>query len=92
MAKLIQGVVASNKGDKTIIVSVTTKHTHPIYKKQYTRSRRFAAHDESNQANVGDKVTIREVRPISATKRFKLEKIVERARLEHVEPTETEAA
>lgn len=96
MAKTMTGIVASNKGDKTIIVLVSTRKTHPIYKKQYTMGKRFAAHDEKNEASEGDKVIIEETRPISATKRFKLHKILERAGITHTEPEveveKTEAA
>lgn len=79
MKRIIRGRVFSNKGDKTIVVRVVMRQTHPVYKKQYTRHRKFMAHDESNEARVGDLVTIRESRPISARKRFVLNKIVERA-------------
>ena len=85
MAKILTGVVVSKKTDKTIIVLVETRKTHPIYKKQYTISQRIAAHDETNQAKSGDKVTIVETRPISATKRFKLEKIVAKAGIAHID-------
>jgi small subunit ribosomal protein S17 len=85
MAKSLTGVVASDKGNKTIVVTVQTRKTHPLYKKQYTVSKRFMAHDEKNEAQAGDKVLIAETRPISAQKRFRLEKIVERAGVEHVE-------
>lgn len=85
MAKSFTGVVASDKGNKTIVVTVQNRKTHPLYKKQYTVSKRFMAHDEKNEAQVGDKVLIEETRPISANKHFKLVKIVERAGVEHVE-------
>lgn len=85
MAKTLTGVVASSKGDKTIVVTVTTRKTHPIYKKQYTFSKKFMAHDEANDAAEGDKVTIAETRPISARKRFILVKVLERAPIRHVE-------
>lgn len=78
MAKILYGTVTSDKADKTIVISVRERRTHPIYKKQYTVNTKFTAHDEKNSAQVGDKVTIAETRPLSATKRFKLEKIVER--------------
>lgn len=87
MAKTLMGVVSSDKGDKTIVVTVQTRKTHPIYKKQYTFGRKFMAHDENNQARQGDKVLITETRPLSARKRFVLEQIVERAGVEHVEET-----
>lgn len=87
MAKTLTGVVSSDKGDKTIVVTVQTRKTHPIYKKQYTFSKKFMAHDEKNEARAGDKVVIAETRPLSARKRFVLEKIVERGGVTHVEAT-----
>lgn len=81
MAKTITGTVSSNKTDKTIVVTVRTKKTHPLYRKQYVASRKFMAHDEKNEAEVGDRVTIVETRPISAKKRFRLDKVVERPKL-----------
>ncbi len=78
MAKTLTGTVSSNKPDKSIIVTVTTKKTHPIYKKQYINNKKFMAHDEKNEAQVGDKVIIEETRPLSARKRFVLKAIVER--------------
>lgn len=85
MAKSLVGIVSSNKGDKTIIVTVATRKTHPIYKKQYSFSKKFMAHDEANQAEVGDKVSITETRPLSARKRHVLDKILERAAIRHEE-------
>lgn len=81
MAKTLTGVVTSAKPDKTIVITVRTRKTHPIYKKQYTQSAKFMAHDEKNEAKEGDKVIIVETRPLSARKRFILEKILERAAL-----------
>ena len=78
MARMITGTVSSDKGDKTIVITVRTRKTHPLYKKQYTINTKFMAHDEKNDAKVGDKVIITETRPISARKRFALSKIVER--------------
>lgn len=78
MARTIVGLVSSDKADKTIVVTVQTRKTHPLYKKQYTVSTRFMAHDEKNEAHVGDKVSITETRPLSARKRFALAKILER--------------
>ena len=80
MARTLTGVVTSVKADKTITVTVTSRETHPIYKKQYTVSRKYAAHDETNQAGAGDTVVISESRPISKTKTWVLDKIVEKAR------------
>jgi len=79
MARNLTGVVPSDKGDKTIVITVATRKTHPIYKKQYTINTRFMAHDEKNEAKVGDTVIITETRPLSARKRFQLSKIVEKA-------------
>ena len=67
MAKSLTGIVTSDVRDKTITVTVTSRQTHPLYGKQYTVSRKYTAHDEKNEAKKGDKVTIREVRPISKT-------------------------
>lgn len=78
MAKTIVGTVSSAKSDKTIVVTVQTRRTHPLYRKQYTVSRKFMAHDEKNEAEVGDKVSIVETRPLSARKRHTLEKIIEK--------------
>lgn len=78
MAKRLIGVVTSDKADKCIVVKVVTHKTHPIYKKQYISSKKFMAHDETNEAKTGDKVSIVETKPLSARKRFLLEKIIER--------------
>lgn len=86
MSRTLIGKVASDKADKTIVVVVTTRKTHPLYKKQYTVSNRVMSHDEKNEAHVGDKVAIVETRPLSARKRFTLSKVIERAGIEHVEP------
>jgi len=80
MAKTLTGIVTSDVADKTITVTVTSRETHPIYGKQYTVSRKYAAHDESNEAKKGDKVTISETRPVSKRKSFKLVSIDEKSR------------
>ncbi len=79
MARSIIGTVVSDKADKTIVLSVTERKTHPIYKKQYSRTVKYISHDEKNEAKIGDVVEVKEVRPISARKRLTLVKIVERA-------------
>lgn len=89
MAKNFQGVVTSDKGDKTIVVLVETRKTHPLYKKQYTVSKKFMAHDEKNEAKPGDKVIIAETRPISKRKKFILTKIVTKATLTNEDLTVT---
>ena len=85
MAKTLTGIVTSDVRDKTITVTVTSRETHPIYGKQYTVSRKFMAHDEKNEAQIGDKVVISETRPLSARKRFILDKVVEKAAIRHEE-------
>jgi small subunit ribosomal protein S17 len=79
MGRSITGIVTSDKSDKTIVITVVTRKTHKLYKKQYSVRSKFMAHDEKNDAKVGDKVVIVETRPISARKRFNLDKVVERA-------------
>lgn len=79
MAKTLFGIVTSAKADKTITVTVTSRETHPIYGKQYTVTRKYIAHDETNDANEGDTVHIVETRPISKRKSFKLDRIEKRA-------------
>ena len=87
MARTLTGLVSSDKGDKTIVVAIRTRKTHPIYKKQYTVTTKFMAHDEKNEAHEGDKVVIAESKPISARKRFTLVEIVEKAHVKVVEAT-----
>lgn len=79
MAKFLTGIVTSDVRDKTITVTVTSRQTHPLYGKQYTVSAKYQAHDENGEAKKGDKVTIREVRPISKTKSFTLDHIDEKS-------------
>lgn len=79
MARTLIGVVSSDKRDKTITVMITSRETHPIYKKQYTITRKYTAHDEKNEAHTGDRVEIVETRPISKTKTYKLSRIIERS-------------
>lgn len=74
----INGVVTSDSRDKTITVTATRRVTHPIYGKSYPVSKKWTAHDEKNEAKLGDKVIISEVKPISKTKRFALDSIIER--------------
>ncbi|MDP4712026.1 MAG: 30S ribosomal protein S17 [Saprospiraceae bacterium] len=74
------GVVASNKMDKTISVLVERKLMHPIYGKFVKKSKKFFAHDENNDCNIGDLVKIEESRPLSKLKRWRLVEILERAK------------
>ncbi|MDD3718202.1 MAG: 30S ribosomal protein S17 [Actinomycetota bacterium] len=77
--KVRVGTVVSDKMDKTIVVNVETRMPHPLYGKIVRRSKRYTAHDEENQCNIGDVVRIMETRPISRTKRWRLVEIVEKA-------------
>ncbi len=79
MAKTLTGTVTSVAADKTIVITIQTRKTHPLYKKQYTVSTKYMAHDENNECKNGDRVVIVETRPLSARKRFTLQQIVERA-------------
>lgn len=75
----LQGVVVSNKMNKTIVVEVETHKKHPKYLKRVKYSNKYYAHDENNVANVGDTVTIMGCRPLSATKRFRLVSVDKKA-------------
>ncbi len=68
--RILQGVVVSDKQDKTVVVSVERQIMHPVYKKFVKRSKKFAAHDENNQFKIGDKVSIEEAKPYSKTKKW----------------------
>lgn len=74
------GIVVSDKMDKTIVVEVTRKVKHPLYKKYITRTKKFKAHDELNECGIGDKVEIIETRPISKDKCWRLANIIEKAK------------
>ena len=74
------GVVSSNKMDKTITVAVKWREKHPIYGKFVNKTKKYHAHDEKNECNIGDTVRIMETRPLSRTKRWRLVTITERAK------------
>ena len=74
------GVVSSNKMEKTITVAVKWKEKHPIYGKFVNKTKKFHAHDEKNECNIGDIVKIMETRPLSKLKRWRLVEIIERAK------------
>jgi len=78
--KVREGVVVSDKMDKTVVVAVEDRVKHPLYGKVLTKTSRLKAHDEANEAGVGDRVRIMETRPLSATKRWRLVEIVEKAK------------
>ncbi|GAA6238975.1 MAG: 30S ribosomal protein S17 [Spiroplasma phoeniceum] len=77
--KVLQGRVISDKAEKTITVLVETYKNHPLYKKRVKYSKKYLAHDEQNQAHIGDKVSIMETRPLSKTKHFRLIQVIEKA-------------
>ena len=79
MARTLTGVVSSDKRDKTITVEITSRETHPLYKKQYSKTRKYTAHDEKNAAHEGDIVMIAEGHPISKTKTWTLVKVIEKS-------------
>lgn len=95
MARSLTGVVSSAKGNKTITVSIHTRKSHPLYRKHYSVTTKFLAHDEANEAQEGDTVTIVESRPISARKHFTLKSVVRRAAIraedsvDAIDPTES---
>jgi small subunit ribosomal protein S17 len=70
--RILQGLIVSDKGDKTIVVKVERRITHPMYKKTVKSSKKYAAHDEQNKFKVGEMVKIIESRPISKTKKWQV--------------------
>jgi small subunit ribosomal protein S17 len=78
--KVRVGTVVSDKMDKTVVVAVERRYAHPLYGKQVTRTKKYHAHDENNECGVGDTVRIMETRPLSRLKRWRVEKLIERAR------------
>ena len=78
--KVREGMVVSDKMDKTIVVSIEDRVKHPLYGKVMTRTQRLKVHDEGNIAGLGDRVRVMETRPLSATKRWRLVEVVEKAR------------
>lgn len=78
--KVRMGTVVSDKMDKTVVVTVETLVTHPLYKKQMKKTTRLKAHDENNECGVGDKVRIMETRPLSKDKNWRIINIVEKAK------------
>ena len=78
--KVREGLVVSDKMDKTVVVAVEDRVKHPLYGKVIRRTNKLKAHDEANAASVGDRVRIMETRPLSATKRWRLVQILEKAK------------
>lgn len=78
--KVREGIVVSDKMDKTIVVAIMDKTTHPLYKKIINKTKKLKAHDENNECGIGDKVEIAETRHLSKDKCWRLTKIVEKAK------------
>lgn len=78
--RVIEGIVSSDKMNKTVVIETSTLVRHPKYGKYYKKFKKYKVHDEKEEANVGDRVLAIECRPISAQKRFRLHKIVERSK------------
>lgn len=78
--KVRQGIVVSNKMDKSITVKIVRRVRHPLYKKYFNKTKKYMAHDESNECSIGDTVRIVETRPMSARKRWRVDAIIERAK------------
>ena len=85
-ARILQGVVVSDKMDKTVVVNVARRKQHPLYRKVINRSKRFKAHDAANECSVGDLVRILETRPISKDKRWRVIEILQRGDVAEVSP------
>ncbi len=77
--KVLQGIVVSNKMQKTVVVRVNRRFIHPLYKKVIVRSKKYMAHDEHNECHIGDVVEIMETRPLSRHKRWRVVRIIRRA-------------
>lgn len=80
LRKVRQGIVVSSSNDKTIVIKIEERKQHPIYKKRMITSKKLHAHDEKNEAQVGDTVLVMETRPISKMKHWRLLKVVEKAK------------
>jgi small subunit ribosomal protein S17 len=70
------GTVVSNKMDKTIVIVIENRYSHPLYSKILKKTKRFMAHDEKNECKIGDRVIVQETRPLSAKKRWELKTII----------------
>lgn len=75
------GIVVSNKMEKTIVVNVESRYSHPIYSKIMVKTKKYLAHDENQECNIGDQVLVKECRPLSRKKRWILEKIISKSSL-----------
>ncbi|MBW3538396.1 30S ribosomal protein S17 [Candidatus Parcubacteria bacterium] len=82
MIRKLRGTVVSDKMDKTVVVAVSSLKDHPIYRKKYKVTAKFAAHDDTGGCRVGDLVEIAETRPLSRTKRFRVERKISQTEIE----------
>ena len=80
LRKTREGIVTSDKMDKTVTVAIQSQTKHSVYSKVMTRSHKLKAHDENNEAGIGDRVLLMETRPLSATKRWRVVEILEKAK------------
>ena len=87
-ARVLQGVVVSDKMDKTVVVNVSRRKQHRLYRKVISRSRRFKAHDATNECNTGDLVRILETRPLSKGKRWRVIEILQHGDVAEIAPKE----
>ncbi len=78
--KIREGIVVSDKMDKTVVVKIESRVKHPLYGKVMTKSEKLKAHDEANEAGVGDRVRVAETRPLSAAKRWRVVEVLEKAK------------
>ena len=78
--KVREGIVVSDKMDKTIVVAIKDKAKHPLYKKTINKTKKLKAHDENNECGVGDRVRVMETRPLSKDKRWRVVEIIEKAK------------
>ena len=86
--RILQGFVVSDKMDKTVVVNVSRRKQHPLYRKVITRHSKYQAHDEVNTCGIGDLVRIQECRPISRTKRWRVIEIVRRGDVAEISPSD----
>ena len=86
--KTMVGRVASNKMDKTVVVTVETLRHHPLYKKTIRRAVKYKAHDEKNECKLGDTVKIIETRPLSKEKRWRVTEVITKSEVVEVQPKE----
>jgi len=84
--KIREGLVVSNKMDKTVVVAIETKRVHPLYKKAIKVTKKYKAHDENNNCKVGDKVKIIETRPLSREKRWRVMEIIPKREVAATKP------